>query len=337
MNFGGENNMAKYQPEKQYTNHALMDEIVYNTEVILQDLVVKNQALADLYETQEIVNEAEIYALCVNDTIYFGIFPFTEEILRAYGITDPITIREYLDDNNHIPVSIRDDLMAFAVPYYIDHYEEKNIYYRALAGKPPIDLLPDEYILAKKSMFDEEYFSKLTIKRGIEYVQAIENGQMLLCDLHPYDIAVLYSNGTIADIKEEYKNRGLRYDYLNHLGNKSIDVIKARKADRWDILYITESVEKLVIDRFVDLYMDNREIFLRRFYQESFIFDSDYYDEICILMILATTFNDMVVDIPDWYIRRDIFDIRSVQYFLEAYGVKYYKRIPLRYQIRILY
>ena len=57
---------------------------------------------------------------------------------------------------------------------------------------------------------------------------------------------------------------------------------------------------------------------------------------IMILLILAQTFNDMIVDTPEWYIRRDIFDIRSVQYFLESYGVKFFKEIPLKYQIRIV-
>jgi hypothetical protein len=44
----------------------------------------------------------------------------------------------------------------------------------------------------------------------------------------------------------------------------------------------------------------------------------------------------MIVDVPEWYIRRDIFDIRSVQYFLESFGVEFFEEIPLKYQVAIV-
>ena len=45
-------------------------------------------------------------------------------------------------------------------------------------------------------------------------------------------------------------------------------------------------------------------------------------------IVVSQTFNDMIVDTPEWYIRRDVIDIRSAQYFLEANGVQFFADIP---------
>jgi hypothetical protein len=75
---------------------------------------------------------------------------------------------------------------------------------------------------------------------------------------------------------------------------------------------------------------------LKRYYQEAYKYDSEYYDQVMIIMVLCQTFSDIITDTPEWYIRRDIFDIRSVKYFLDAYGVDFFPEIPLKYQIKIV-
>ena len=96
------------------------------------------------------------------------------------------------------------------------------------------------------------------------------------------------------------------------------------------------NVYYLIEDRFMELYSINRQLYVNKTYQEFFVESGDYYDQMMILIILAQTFNDLVVEVPEWYIRRDIFDIRSCRYFLETNGVAYFNIIPLKYQIRIV-
>ena len=94
--------------------------------------------------------------------------------------------------------------------------------------------------------------------------------------------------------------------------------------------------ENLVKNRFKEIYAINRQIYLKRTYQDAYAFMSDYYDEMVMVMVLTETFANMIAEIPEWYIRRDIFDLRSAQYFLESQGVKFFREIPLKYQIRLV-
>lgn len=315
---------VSYKPVKQYTNHPLMDDIIYNTELIIKDIVVKNDVLADEYETQETNDDGEMYVLIKDGDMTFAYFPFSASILRAFGYT-ATDADQYLHNRNLIPVEDRDSLLEFACNKFLDEYIEKNDYYRALNGEPPYKAGNEEIIMVDPSWIP------------IGWTEPVDLDLPLFMQPNRL-IAEFTSQGIIDDLIKRYQGTANApyYMYLHHLGMRKIPYHVARKAKKWDILYIPEKVEYLIRDRFVELYNINKEMYLKRTYQPAYQFDSDYYDEILIVMVLAQTFNDMIVDVPEWYIRRDIFDIRSVQYFLEAYGVKYFKQIPLKYQIRIV-
>ena len=51
-----------------------------------------------------------------------------------------------------------------------------------------------------------------------------------------------------------------------------------------------------------------------------------------IIMIISQSVVDLLIEMPEWYIRRDIFDIRTIEFILNANGVEFYKQIPLRLQ-----
>jgi hypothetical protein len=313
-----------YKPTKQYTNHPLMDDIIYNTELILRDICIKNDVLADQYETQETVDNAEIYILIKDGKMTFTYFPFSAALLRAFGYT-PEMADQYLNNRNLIPEEDRDALLKFACDNFLDKYVEKNDYYRALNGEPPYNASDNEIIMVDPSWVPN------TWTEVVDYTVPLYLQPKRL-------IAEFTSKGIIADLISQKQGTSVapRYMYLNHLGVKKIDYKTARKAKKWDILYIPEKVETLIRDRFTELYNLNKDIYLKKTYQAAYQFDSDYYDETMIIIVLLQTFNDMIVDVPEWYIRRDIFDIRSVQYFLDSYGVAYYKQIPLKYQIRLV-
>lgn len=303
---------------KVYTDHPLMDEIVHNCKLILQGIVIKNDILANDSESEKSVQDAEVFIMIKEDTVTFSVFPFTSEIYSAFGYSFQ-QINSFLLDKNNVPEEDRDKLLSFAISYFLEHFEETNNYYRMLNGLPPYNT--KEYdIYIDDSYLPDNYSKNVDLSKPLH-------------ELDNVTIAILKKNGKMDEIRESHP--GSNYSYICFLGESKIDLYKARIAKKWDILYIPP-VEQLVEDKFKEFYSLNRDIYLKRTYQEAYAFNSTYYEECMIIMVLCQTFNDMIVDVPEWYIRRDIFDIRSVQYFLDSYGVKFFKEIPLKYQIRIV-
>ena len=313
--------MAYYINGKAFTDHPLMDEIVYNCKLILNGIVVKNDVLANSLETENSINNAEMLLLQTEtgQDISFDLFVFNEEILLAYGYSQA-QVDLYLKDKNYIPVSDRDSLTAFANEYFRENFTEENNYYRMLNGLPPFDTGDRYYIWLTSSDIPADY------TKEVDYSLPLHE--------QPRDLVnVLYVDGVIDRLRTTYP--GSDYSYMNYLGEKKIDVYTARKAGKWDIIWMP-NVYYLIEDRFTELYKVNRELYINRSYQDFFAQMGEYYDQMMIILVLAQTFADLITDSPQWYIRRDIFDIKSCKYFLESYGVKYFKEIPLKYQIRIV-
>lgn len=304
---------------KVFTDHPLMDEIAHAAKIIISKIVVKNDILANDCEVEDCADAVEVFLMIKNGTISFSVFPFTPEILAAFGY-DSAKIRAIIRDKNIVPEGKRDELLQFACNYFLEHYEEKNNYYRMLMGIPAYDSDGEFDIYINQSYLPKNYKKEVDFSRPIHLM---DNNV----------IRILQTTGGIDRLLSEY--RGSNYSYLRFLGSCSIDLYKARTAKKFQILYFP-TVENLIQNRFIELYNLNRDIYLKRTYSIAYGYDSDHYEQMMIFMILSQTFNDLIVDVPEWYIRRDIFDLRSVEYFLEAYGVAYYKIIPLKYQVRIV-
>ena len=310
--------MAYIVNGKTYTSNPLMDEIIYNCKLILNGIVVKNEYVAHLYETKESIAAEE--QLTIDYKGYtFDTVPLDIDTLVAFGYN--ITLANaYLKNRNLIPESDRASLVTFATKRRIDSYVELNKYYRALMGLPEYDT--NKYnIYLTPSDFPSDFDTS-----NVDFSIPIHEQDSLT-------ISALKTNGRLDQLIEE--NRSFNYSYLRFLDDKKIDPYTARKAVKWDILYMP-SAETSVISRFREIYEINRQIYLRRTYQDAYAFRSDYYDHMLIFILLAQTFTDMVGDTPEWFIRKDIFDIKTVQFFLEAYGVPFFEEIPIKYQSRIV-
>ena len=215
----------------------------------------------------------------------------------------------------------------YANDYY---YDEKNLYYRTLEGLPAYGTKDYDVYISY-----EDYSFLFDLDDSTEYNFDLP--------IHEYSVSQINSLSTLGildDIIEKYyknteSNNKPYYRYLKYLGPKKIDLYQARFAKEWDILYMP-TVEHIISDTFKEKFKINRDIYYRRTYQQAYSIYSEYYEEMVMIMILCQTFTDMVTDTPEFYIRRDIFDLRSVQYFLEANGVEFYKEIPLRYQVLIV-
>lgn len=391
--------------DKVYTSHALMDEIVYHSKLILEGIVLKDESTANANETPYSLDEGNYLVLIGNNRLDVFSFPFTMTMLTtskenggcglsaetatAY-INNPALIPESNPDPN---ILTRAEILDICSKWYIDHYVEENNYYRMLNGIPPfnqdkcnfdyvnISVNKNQYGIKILDPYDQDnwvakfsavqanteektrqlMYSKLIIDRLNYIFRYIENdeqrkqkAQEYLYNiinfkgedkdkmLHEYStnqINFLESVGVISYIKQEYitNNNYSRscYRYINHLGSKKVDLVEARTAAQWDIIYIPE-VNYYILNKFKELFVINRDIYLKRTNQLAYSVDSDYYEQMLMFIVVAQTFNDMIVDTPEWYIRRDIIDIRSAQYFLEANGVQFFNDIPLRFQTKII-
>ena len=303
---------------KVYTESPILDELVYNTKLILAGLVVKNQSVADMYETEETIQRSGELSKCVRGLATFANVPMSQEMLTSLGYSEDEALY-ILYDRTVIPEEDRETVLEYAVQYYIDNFEELNKYYRSLLGLPEYGTTIYD-IKVDSSWIPEDY------TEPIDYSLPLHEQPISVINL-------LQGNGVIDKLIDQY--RSFNYSYLRFLGDNALNIYNCRSAGKWDILYMPD-VAVLVSNRFQELYNLNKELYLRKVWQEAYEYDSEYYEHICILMLIAQTFNDMVVDTPNWYIRRDIFDIRSVQFFLESYGVEFFSQIPLKYQIRIV-
>ena len=306
---------------KSYTDHALMDEVIYNAKLIINGIILKNTRVADLYETEDMMLQADYLLAIDNGSMMLNFFPFTKDMLMAYGY-DRIQAADIMVDWTLIPKEDRESLLDFCCKWFVDHYEEKNPYYRHLNGLPSYGT--DEYNI---------YIDPDDPKLFVEDANVDFNYEAPLHEYSTRDINTLEALGIMNDIRAQYT--GFEYSYIHNLGTRKIDPIKARIAKQWDILWMPD-VEFLVKSRFKQLYAINRDIYMRRTYQEAYIYMSDYYDEAMMLMITCQTLSDLINELPEWYIRRDIFDLRSVKYFLDSNGVKFFKEIPLKFQIKIV-
>ena len=316
---------------KIYTENAMLDEVTSAVKIILDSIVLKNEKKADNCETESSIENADILLAIDNGSIRLSLLPMPRELLVNFGYNDELVQsimtawasgygKERVDA---VPEEDRQALFEFATQWFLDHFEEENDYYRMINGLPEYGTGKNFYVYIKA----EDYPEITDLATMVDLSKPV----------HKYstnDINTIEALGILDDIKAKYVDSS-HYYYLKYLGSLKIDVVTARKAKRWDILYMP-TVESVIMDRFKEIFQINRDIYLKMIYQPAYIYNSDYYDEMVMFMILCQTFTDVLVDIPEWYIRRDVFDLRTCQFFLESQGVQFFKQIPLKYQIKIV-
>ena len=349
--------MNKYTAaDKVYTENSMLDELVHNVKLILQGIIVKDQQLAEDNETPESIAQSDVYMAIKEDKLLFTEFSYDGEIMREMNqiIIDeglplePFTDEQiivYVIDNSLIPNEYRDLLKSIASDHFMENYVELNNYYRRLNGQKDlgdadfyvdISFIPPTYyqqfvpstVLAS---YNSTGKSQVQIKSdmremAIEYLQTTP-----ITEFTTYQISLMDNVGIMDNILEAYPE----LPYLRHLGYKKIDIYTARKAPRFDILYLPDCESQIRL-RFQDIYETTRVIYLKRYYSSAYKFENPYYDRFFAIMLIVQAVNDIVVEMPEYFISRTVFDNRTVQLLLEANGVKYFPEIPLKYQISMV-
>lgn len=293
---------------------AFVDSVVYYSKILALNAVIKNQEEAYKNETKETSEAADIYIACREGRSRYDMFTYTREILESVSVPESI-IPLALKDKTKIPEGMRSELNEYMTSEYLADYVEKNNYYRTLMGLPnygdngiPIqpEWIPEGFVIKK-----EKYVHEL-----------------------PEDILiVMENNGTLKSIFNSYPDS----KYLDYLGSYSIDTYNARKAEPFQLLYLPIIDYELLQSRYRILYEKNRLYTLRRVYSDAVKYGSEqHYDHFMMLYITISTMIDLVNEIPNFVIQKEVFDARCIRYLFESYGLPFYSEIPTKYQLKII-
>ena len=304
--------------EKILTDTPLLDEIVYNCKYMINDgIVLKDSQEADECETESSMVNSDLYIASIEGFSTFRMYNYNEsDIVATIPNLTNKEIYEWSGNNELIPEDYRDMLLKYKREQFIKWYDEQNEYYRILAGLPPYgytglffkeDLIPDEF------------------QKYIDYTNPIH--------LHDHDVLIALESAGIIDM---ILSGTPEAKYLKYVGKRRMSIYECRKAEKFAPLYVPDCPEPTLRSRFQELLELNRVIYLRSYYDEAYAYKSDYYDKFMIIMIILQTFTDMITELPEYIIRKDIFDIRTIQYLFESVGVEFFPEIPIRYQISLV-
>ena len=300
-----------------------MDLLIKNLKILTYNSVVKDQDAADRAETVESANNADVLRACIENKVSLSLFEdIPEEFMYQVGLSERVINlykkfdheQEFIPKDDGLYVNYRRDLVNLLRPWFINNYVEKNEYYRMIAGLPPLD---DWGI----PMRDYEYL----LPEGFTY-----NGEFLH-EIGYENCRVLEREGILDIIKAEYPDA----KYLDYI-TCGIDIYEARLKQDFQLLYVPdEDVNDVVRDKFMSKFMTRRRFVMKSLYNSVMREYSPYYHKVMIVFLLIMTLCDMVSDVHDHIIRKDILDRRCIQYLYAMYGVPYYRNIPFKYHERV--
>lgn len=289
----------------------VLDTLLADLRTIMANIVIKYDRQAKLYETVEIVKESDRYvsAMLAQDTFHtYQIFDI-DAVINA-GITDISLAQRYAQDKYLIPDNKRDEIVLQQRKYIIENYEEKNNYYRMLAGLPSIE--NHNVIYLTPAQYEE---------LGIDEEKPLH-------ELSNEDIVRVERAGILAQIKAANPT----LEYLNYLGPNSIPIIQARSARNFSILRMTKDISESLYEEFNNVYEQCREYFMTVLYIGDYGSRYDLYDNFMAMMMMFMTIQRLVANTFKYGIERDFYDLNSIQMMFEAYNVPFIENLPMEYQ-----
>lgn len=153
--------------------------------------------------------------------------------------------------------------------------------------------------------------------------------------IHYYSIAeasTLEFLGVIEYFKENYPSK----KYINFISEKKTTPYEARNIDPFGIIYVPRISVDEIRNRYYERLLLNTEFVIKTVYSEAYKLHSVHYNDFIKLYIIILTMADMINSSTDIIVKRELFDIRTIEYLLTSYGVTFFSDIPLRYQQKII-
>lgn len=309
--------------KKVLTENPFVDEIVHATKIMTYGTVLKDQDAADANETAKMARNADIYIACRTNQERFELMVFNKLDLINLGLSERPSekypqgqVNACLEDKYNIPPEVRDQAVAICKARVLRDYREVNNYYRMLNGLPDIG---EDGLLIDNSVVTDPNVVIDTSK----YIHEMSDSE----------INVLDELGIIDNLIAQYPEK----KYLRHLGGKRIDIVTARKAGKFDTLYVPSIDFEELRQIFIDRVEQNKHYVLRCVYSEAMKLGSEeFYDKFMMLFIVLEAAIDLLSETQVFIAKKDVFNVRSIQYIFSAYGIPYYDEIPIKYQVNMM-
>lgn len=293
---------------------SVLDTIYTDFNTMIAAIVIKYNNRASENETVDSRRTSDYYiAAKTEQDSFHSYISFYEQAIINAGITNLETVRKYALDKNLIPLNKRQAVLLAQRKIIIDNYEEKNNYYRMMAGLPDLTDFTEIFV-------DSAVCTQLVIPQDLPIYQYDKDA-----------ISKLEKTGELDKIRQQYPDK----EYLNYLGDNAIDIVQARTSKNFSVLRASRDVTDTFYDEFSNIYEQCREYFMTVIYNKSFGSSYTYYDNYIAMMIMVMTLQRIIVNTFKYGIEDDFYDLGSIQLLFSSYNVPFIQNLPIDYQ-RIL-
>jgi len=298
---------------------------------IVPHIVYKSVRDAEKYETPESRFSGDEYigaVLKTDDWLVVRPETLTVEILNAAGIYDKDLIDQIWTNTYLVPLEKRTKVLELRRKAIIDSYEEKNNYYRMLAGLPDVDA---EFIYPDPNELIAFGFTGNSVE---DYESDNLENMTPLHRLPQTILNAMDDSGYLKEIYDNYINdTGYNAEYVKYLGRRRIPIEQARMADHFELLYVPRPDNANRFNRdFVMYYEEARHYMLGQVYNFHYSASFPYYESYIGFFILVMAIQRMVDSMFEVMVDRDFYDLETCRMFLEAYGVPFVDMFTFRQQ-----
>lgn len=267
-------------------------------------MIIKNDAMAERYETTESKKSARLFLAATEGTDSFLLYQdlYTKEDLLSVGMSER-EVDYYIKNLLTLPEEIKQVLIKKKRSYIIENYKETNMYYRMLNGEPPIGYEP--YVIKGKKVTEltEEEVS-YTYKRELEGIKRLHN---------------------------KVEDR-----YLYHLGENRVDYYTARTTGNLRPLYFHNYIfDQYLTRKIIDTYYECASYIQTVFYSKAFK-DYERYTNFLIVTIIFNTINKILSEPIRMAIRGEFSDMEALRDIFATYNLPFDPLISKRYLQRIV-
>lgn len=290
--------------------------ILDDIRTITENVIVKLSYTAGLNETVDSKREGDRYVSAMLERDIFESHSYYErDILIKAGINDVELIEDCYYDKYKIPRSKRDLCLKYKREMIIEEFYETNEYYRELIGLPPLDTPEEDFIYLTDEQVD--YYK-------LEEVRPIHE--------YPTEIQTKLERIVIQELIEMYPDR----KYLTHLGSKKVDLVRAREAKNFEIIFADTTLDNVFLKSFFQTYAFCREYFMSVIYNRNFRDRYELYENFIGMSIMIMAIQRMITNTIKMSIDRDFYDLNSIKKMFDCYGVPFFEDLPLDYQRSII-
>lgn len=290
--------------------------ILNDIKSITENVIVKFAVEANANETVDTKRDGDRFVAAMTERDVFASYRrYDRDILIKAGITDPEVLDECYYDKYKIPYNKREEVLRLQRQMVIDQYDERNDYYRTLIGKPPMNTPEEEFIYLTQEQMD--YYK-------IDEIRPIHD--------YPLEIIIKLERVVIPDLIKMYPDR----EYLKHMGSKSVNLVRAREAKNFEIIFTDIILDNVFLRAFFETYSFCREYFMATIYNSAFSGRYNLYENFIGMNIMIMTIQRLVVDTIKLSIDRDFYDLTSIKKMFDCYGIPFFEDLPLDYQRTII-